>query len=909
MKIAFSIKYNTGMGSSVFISGAGKGLGEWSIPKALRMKYEGSAMWSAVLDLPDDSTKVEYNYVHCNEDGTNPNSETGEKRLVEFEPNKFDYVELVDSWQAKDNNAQVLTSSAFKNVIFKREVAAKKFTVPVPKSKTSKVVVFEITTPKILPGHSVAILGSTPELDVWDADKAIPMVEVKPYTWKVALEFSENAKIEYKYAITVPKKSTNLETGDNRVIDLRDAKKSVIYRKDQAFNYSNMEWKGAGVAIPVFSLRTKKSFGVGDFADIKALVDWCKEVGINMIQLLPVNDTVSTHTWTDSYPYGGISVFALHPMFISIDALGELPFGITNEILKERKKVLNAKKGVDYEAVMNIKSRIYKMAYDIQKDKVFADPDYIKYFKENEEWLFSYAAYSYLRDLYGTPDYNQWGQYAVFNKKKIDELVAPGTKHYDEIAIHYYIQYQLHKQLVEASCYARANGVFLKGDLPIGVIRFSVDAWSAPNLYHMDAQAGAPPDDYAADGQNWGFPTYNWDEMAKDNYKWWRGRLTHMSQYFDAYRIDHLLGFFRIWQIPYNAISGLLGNFSPALPISKDEITSAGLPADEKILCDCLITRDMIVNKFKGSENSVISSFLKEISPGKYALKDELKTQRQIDEYFYIAPEMSEAEKSSRATLRKGLQDLLVDVLFIKDKNKADAYHPRIEIAKTESFKRLDGEFRKRIYDLYLDYFYKRQEGLWREQAMVKLPALTKATNMLVCGEDLGMVPECVPGVMDELGILSLKIQRMPKENYLTFGQTQNYPYMSVCTASCHDMSTVRGWWEEDRAKTQKYYNEVLKCGGDAPYYCEPWIVEKILVDHLNSPSMWAVFPIQDLIGIDGKLRVENPNDERINVPSIPKHYWKYRFHMDMEDLMKQKEFNSKLKSLVLGSGRSSIIY
>ena len=796
MIIKFSIKYNTTMGKALYICGAGEKFGEWNTLKAIKMNYKGEGMWNAEVEFPDTALSIEYKYVECNEDGTAPNWELGEGRVVDVQV-PIEYVELADNWQAKDNNAMVIGSSAFKNVIFKRDVTSKDFKISVPKSKKSKVVVFEITTPKILPGHSVAVLGSSAELGEWDADKAILMVEIKPYTWRVAVEFKQDTKIEYKYAVTIPKKATHIESGENRVIDLKGQGKSIILKKDQSFNYSSLEWKGAGVAIPVFSLRTKNSFGVGDFADIKVLVDWCKEVGINMIQLLPVNDTVSTHTWTDSYPYGGISVFALHPMFISIDGLGKLPFGITNEILTERRKVLNEKNGVDYEAVMNIKSRIYKMAYDIQKDKIFSDADFKKYFKNNEEWLVPYAAYSYLRDLYGTADYNQWGKYAIYDKKKIEALVSPSAEHYDEIAVHYYIQYQLHKQLLDAASYARENGVVLKGDIPIGVIRFSVDAWAAPNLYNMDAQAGAPPDDYAADGQNWGFPTYNWGEMAKDNYKWWRSRLTHMAQYFDAYRIDHILGFFRIWQIPYDAISGLLGNFSPALPISKDEIANAGLSTDEKVLCGALITKEMIANKFKGSETAIIKSFLKEVSPGRYELKEEFKSQRLIDEYFFVSPEMPETERSGRISMKKALSGLLVDILFIKDRNKPDSYHPRIEIFKTESFKSLDGEVRKKIYDLYLDYFYKRQEGLWREQAMVKLPALTKATNMLVCGEDLGMVPECVPGVMDDLGILSLKIQRMPKENYLAFGLTQNYPYMSVCTPSCHDMSTVRGWWEE----------------------------------------------------------------------------------------------------------------
>ncbi|HBM15940.1 MAG TPA: 4-alpha-glucanotransferase [Lentisphaeria bacterium] len=904
MNLKFSITYNSTLGRCLFICGAGERFGEWNTLKAHKMKYKGESKWIAEMEFADSSARIEYKYVECNDDGTAPNWELGKNRVIEIAP-PVEFAEIADTWQAKDNNAMVISSSAFKKVVFKRDVDAKKFAIPALKSKKSKMVIFEVATPKIMPGHTIVLVGSCPELGSWDTDKSVAMTEVNPYVWRVAVEIDSAWKVEYKYAVLEPRKMTVMETGDNRSINLREMKYSFILKKDQNFNYGSLEYRGAGLAIPVFSIRTQKSCGVGDFADIKLLVDWCKKVGINMLQLLPVNDTVSTHTWVDSYPYGGISVFALHPMYINIDALGNLPFGAASKEFQERRKILNSLPSVDYEAVMKEKSIIYKKAYDYQKEKFLADSGYQKFFKENEDWLVPYAAFSYLRDLYKTPDYTKWGTYAVYDKRKIEELVSPKANQYDDIAVHYYIQYQLHKQLLDASCYARENGVFLKGDLPIGIIRNSIDAWVAPHLYNMGSQAGAPPDDYAADGQNWGFPTYNWDEMAKDNYKWWRNRLTHMAKYFDAYRIDHLLGFFRIWQMPYEAISGLLGNFYPALPISKEEIIAAGLPFDDKILCNPLITKEIISNRFKGSEDAIIKTYLKEISPDRYALKDEFKTQRLIDENIKITSGISEKEKAELLVTKKALSNLLVDVLFIKD--KSGAYHPRIEINKTESFKALKDETGKKVYDLYLDYFYKRQEGLWREQAMVKLPALAKSTDMLVCGEDLGMVPNCVPGVMDELGLLSLKIQRMPKEG--TFGVTQNYPYLSVCTPSCHDMSTVRGWWEEDRGKTQRFYNEILHCEGNPPYYCEPWVVERIISDHLNSSCMWAVFPIQDLIGIDEKLRLENPNDERINVPSIPHHYWRYRLHLTLEDLMNEKEFNSKLRLLITTSGRNTIRY
>ena len=856
-------------------------------------------------------SSLEYKYALVNEDNSDAGWEFGDNRHCPSNVSDSEYIQLSDKWRVRDISYNVLQSSAFSDVIFKRNTTTLK-TKSVKKLKTSKLITFNINVPKISIDHKVCILGNIKELGKWDKTEFKQMDEVSHADWQITLEIKKNkTPISYKYGIydAKTKELLTFEPGDNRVFDYSGIKAVSINKVDEIFNYSNLEWRGTGVVIPVFSLRSKTSMGAGEFNDIKLLVDWCNKTGINMIQLLPVNDTVSSHTWMDSYPYSGISVIALHPLYLNIESLGKLPLGVTNEILKERAKLLNSYETVDYEAVMNLKSRIYKMAFDIHKNDFLESVEFKTFFENNREWLVPYAAFSFLRDLYGTAAFTEWGNYSKFDSDVVDNLVDTKTEHYDEIAIHYYIQYHLHKQLLEVSEYARSRGVLLKGDIPIGVNRNGVDAWANPELFNMDSQTGAPPDDYAEDGQNWGFPTYNWKEMSKDNYHWWKNRLKHLSQYFDAYRIDHILGFFRIWEIPYDAVSGLLGHFSPAYPIKIDEFYSNGIAFDEELFCKSQITQELIYSLFGDDSISVISMYLNDLGNGNFELKPEFKTQRLIDEYFKVSSDFTAKERMEITLLKKKLSKLLNNRMFFEDKNESDSYHPRIELKKTAVYQTLDSYQQDKIQELYIDYFYKRQEALWKDQAMVKLPALIDATNMLVCGEDLGMVPECVPGVMDDLGLLSLRIQRMPKDEKLTFGIPNQYPYMSVCSPSCHDMSTIRGWWEEDRALTQRYYNEILGQYGEAPYYCEPWISEEIIKDHLNSPSMWAVFPIQDLLGMNGELRKENPADERINVPSIPKHYWKYRFHMDMEDLLEEADFNNHLKDIVQKSGRNIVQY
>jgi 4-alpha-glucanotransferase len=223
---------------------------------------------------------------------------------------------------------------------------------------------------------------------------------------------------------------------------------------------------------------------------------------------------------------------------------------------------------------------------------------------------------------------------------------------------------------------------------------------------------------------------------------------------------------------------------------------------------------------------------------------------------------------------------------------------------QTSSYRELDDYSKEKLKQLYINYFFQRQDDFWKREAMNKLPGLKRSTNMLVCGEDLGMVPACVPDVMSQLGIMSLEIQRMPKDPKTEFFHPVNAPYLSVVMPSTHDMSTIRGWWEEDPAKTQRFYNHILGHYGTAPVFCEANINKEIVIQHLYSPAMWSIFQLQDIMGIDEALRKENPDEERINIPADPKHYWKYRMHLGLESLINSNEFNKELQGFVAASGR-----
>ncbi|WP_020530494.1 4-alpha-glucanotransferase [Flexithrix dorotheae] len=912
MKFLFKIHFHTNWGQSLRLTGSIPELGNGDIKKAIPLNYKADGMWELELDLSDfKGRSIEYKYLLYFEDIDREELEWGPFREVTLSARKFDLIVLEDSWRSYKEIENTLHTSAFKNVIFQDfgghlSNEGKKLKKRKKNSLTHK---FQLKVPRISEGYSVVLGGNHQSLGNWENDKVIHMeYSGKEDMWQAEFSLDTFFPIKYKYGIYDLKKKevVEWEAGEDRYYnpDAKLSAKKFIIKTDEKFRY-NKPWRGAGVAIPVFSLRSNNGLGVGEFLDLKLMVDWAKKTNLQMIQVLPINDTVATHTWTDSYPYAAISVFALHPIYLNIQAIGALSAKVTNDILLLQKDILNKKEDVDYEVVMRAKSRFYKLIFDEQKDQFLADPAFKEFFETNKSWLVPYAAFSYLRDLFGTPDFNKWEGYERVSENDLEKLTSPAAAQYPDVAVHYFIQFHLHKQLLEAASYARENGIVLKGDIPIGIYRHSVDAWIKPELFHMHGQAGAPPDDFAQEGQNWGFPTYNWEEMQKDNFSWWKERFKKMESYFDAFRIDHILGFFRIWEIPFENVEGILGHFNPALPFSVEELQQRGLHFDEERLCKPYIREHLLLEIFGEEKEEVIQEYLEEYQPGVYKMKPEFDTQRKVEEALKIKKDDALEVITQKHQLKKGLFKLLGEVLLLPVENSdGRLWNPRNAMHFTQSFKELDGHAQRILDEAYVDYFYHRHNDFWKEKAMVKLPALKAATNMLICGEDLGMVPACVPGVMDELGFLSLAIQRMPNNSDLEFGKPWENPYLSVCSPSTHDMSNIRGWWEEDANKTQRYFNQVMGQHGEAPKEGEPWVCQEIVLQHLHSSSMWAVFPIQDLLAISAELRRKNHLKEQINVPSNPKHYWKYRFHLNLEELIQQDGFNLAIKRMVSGSDR-----
>lgn len=890
MTVQFNIEYKAMFGEQIVVNIQTEE-GELKLP----LETTDGERW--VCDWCVESPEKSYTYYYSVErEGRAVKTEwLMIKHQLDVNAKKAAVYTLYDHWKAMPEDAY-LYSSAFTDCINHQAPQEMK-----PETG-SKIVRLIVRAPQLRDGERLGVLGADKALGAWDVQKILPMTQHTYNEWVADIDAThlEGSHLEFKFvAFRNAKNDLLWETSMNRTVDLPEMKAGelVSYELDQAF-FALYNRKLAGTQVPVFSLRTRKSAGIGDFGDLKTMIDFVASTGQKVLQLLPINDTTITHTWTDSYPYSCISVFAIHPQYADLHALPELKDAKARAEAEKTRAELNALDKIDYEKVNDFKINYLRQIFNQEGEKMMKTAEYKAFFQASELWLVPYAQYSYLRDKNGTADFNQWPDHQVWDEAERKALADPKTAAYKNVAFFYFVQFVLDRQMQEAHEHAKAKGVILKGDIPIGVNRNGCDVWTEPKYFNLNGQAGAPPDDFSANGQNWGFPTYNWFEMLKDGCQWWNRRFQNMARYFDAYRIDHVLGFFRIWEIPVHSVHGLLGQFAPALAMSREEIESYGLHFQEDRFTRSFITDWVLDRVFHERAGEVKEKYLDRLDDERYQMKPEVDTQRKVEALF------ADVTNEKELWLRDGLYALISDVLFVRDHTNPGVFHPRISAQLDFIYESLYDNDKAAFNRLYNDYFYRRNNQFWYQEAMKKLPKLVQATRMLVCAEDLGMVPDCVPWVMDELKILSLELQSMPKDPSVKFGHLSRNPYRSVCTISSHDMPTLRMWWDENIQRTQEYYNTMLYRQGSAPHPLPGWLASDIISRHLTSPSMLCILSIQDWLATDEALRLPDADAERINIPANPKHYWRYRMHLNIEDLAADKRFVQNITEMISQSGR-----
>ena len=923
MKAIFKIKYDTKYGEELLLNiravgspCAARQEGEDARPalEVLPMTTGDGHVWSCETTLDDSNASYDYFYSVRGCNGTMRTEWQTVCHRIDLTASKARACVVDDLWMDFPCDAY-LYSSAFTDCVNNRP-----HTAPV-KSAFASTLRLVVRAPQLRRGARLVLTGAGKALGSWDVSRALPMTEHNYNEWIVDLDAASletlpqkaawrpgnkaeskgevTLSMEFKCVALDDKGEVCWETGDNRMLQTAVPADGTMLVKalDQAF-FAICNDKIAGTLVPVFSLRSAGSFGVGDFGDLKLMIDWVAETRQRLLQVLPINDTTSTHTWTDSYPYSCISIFALHPQYCDLRQLPSLKDADKAARLEALRLELNALPQIDYERVNDAKTEYLREMYAQEGRETLLTDEFGSFFSRTSHWLVPYAQYCHLRDRYGTCDFSAWEGHERWHECDRKALSRPGSEAWDEVAFYYYVQFVLDRQMRAAHDYAKARGVVLKGDIPIGVNRNGCDVWHEPEYFNLDSQAGAPPDAFSVNGQNWGFPTYNWQRMIADGCKWWVRRFQNMSHYFDAYRIDHVLGFFRIWAIPTDCVHGLLGQFQPALAMSREEIEGYGLRFQEELFTTPFIADWVIDRVFGERADEVRATFLDHAHHDIYRLKPEFDTERKIEAWFDGKTEERDM------WLRDGLYSLVSDVLFVRDRANSNMYHPRITAQLNFMYEALCDNDKAAFNRLYNDYYYRRNSQFWYHEAMKKLPRLSQATRMLVCAEDLGMVPDCVPWVMEELRILSLELQSMPKDSSVKFGILSRNPYRSVCTLSTHDMPTLRQWWDEDPSLTQEYYSTMLYRGGAAPHPLPGWLARDIVARQLDSPSMLCVLSIQDWMAMDERLRLPDADAERINIPANPRHYWRYRMHVGIESLMVSKEFNDNIRELVSAAGR-----
>ena len=881
MKLKFTIHYSTQWGESMHVVVSYLSADGTRKSSNLLMQTDDGTYWtletSAVESRQHPIDSFCYHYQVEDEQGNVLRCEwTMIPRIYHFDSSE-NYV-LSDLWRDIPIQYHLYSSAYITTKGLTRDEKVTPIRVPLYR----KTIVFRVSAPQLQKGQSLAIVGSHPALGDWNSARYLRMEYLGQYDWMLSVNVDAvHLPLEYKYVVIDD--TTNAlvawEEGDNRTTDgllppdvsaVPDGTVLVAY--GETLRIKEQTWRAAGVVVPVFSLRSEHSYGVGDFGDLRLLVDWAVSTGMKVIQLLPVNDTTTSRSWSDSYPYNIVSAFALHPHYLDLEAFGSLKNKSKMTAYHRQRRELNALGYSDYEAVDRVKSAFINDLFEERGRQTMESREFKSWFEANKDWLEPYA-------LWITSQSSSTSQSSLTSSTRT-----------------YFVQFHLHLQLKEAADYARSNGVVLKGDIPIGINLNSVETQTHPKLFNLDAQTGAPPDVFSQNGQNWGFPTYNWRE--KSLIPWWHRRLTWMSQYFDAFRIDHVLGFFRIWEIPNGALFGLLGHFSPALPLTVSEIEYFGLPFRKDFMTHPFINDRVIERLFGIHAQFVKEHFLIPRSYGLYDLKSEVNTQRKVRDYFE-----GRGDENS-LWIRDGLYRLISGVLFLEDSRQPNMYHPRIGVYNDPVFEALTSEEKEAFMRLYNHFFYQRHNFFWGAEATRRLTEVFGSTRMLCCAEDLGMLPDCVAPVLDYLRVLTLEIQSMPKQNGFEFAHLDGNPYRSVATFSTHDMSPLRLWWEESPERTQRYYITMLQKQGRAPEHLPAHLAEEIIARHLYCPSMLCMLSLQDWLAMDGELRGKNPREERINVPSDPYNRWKYRMHLTIGQLLKAEKYNNKVRTMIQRSKR-----
>lgn len=627
----------------------------------------------------------------------------------------------------------------------------------------------------------------------------------------------------------------------------------------------------AGLLLPLSALRTRNNLGIGEFGDLPLLGEWCSRVGLRLIQLLPVNDSGD-----QSSPYSTLSALALHPIHVNIASLPEMQASALSDTiskrLKQLRKQLDGAGRFSYGEILTVKMAVLREIWQSEGPSILVDPEFLSYLESNP-WVPVYAIFRTLKDRFDGRAWTEWPEeFRAPDAALIDRLwseKATGR----EARFYAWLQMRLAEQFAAAAESLSAAGIALKGDIPILMNEDSADVWYHREIFDRSLTAGAPPDMFSALGQNWRFPIYDWDALAARDYHWWRLRLQEAQRYYHAFRIDHVLGFFRIWAIPATDGSGVTGVFKPQTGITDDDLRSIGF--DEGRI------RWLAEPHLRGEElRSWISA----------DLIDRMFTRIGEEDLFLFRPDLAGEGEIESILAQSEAREQLVAAW----RDRALTAIDQDRYAVTWYFRECSryialGDDEKDRFEQLVARTAIRDNELWADHGRRLLTVMQESTDMLACAEDLGVIPEAVPRVLSELGILGLRISRwahywdQPGQPLIP---ATDYPELSVCAPSVHDTSTLRDWWENEEGREDLW--RIMGAAGPAPATFDPKTAGAVLAYFAAARSRIVVYQLQDLLALVSDFRIDDASQERVNVPGTYNDFnWTWRMPVPVEEMIK----------------------
>ena len=640
--------------------------------------------------------------------------------------------------------------------------------------------------------------------------------------------------------------------------------------------YGKLDSFQTGVAVPLGALRTESSCGVGEFADLVPFAKWAKACGMDLIQLLPVNDTGEERS-----PYSALSAFALHPVYVRLE---DLPLSAAQ---RESVAAFSAARRDDARVawldVVRFKRDLLRRHYGNVLDSLETDAEFAEWLERNP-WVRPYAVFCRQKEKQGMRSWQAWTE---LRDPKPGEIDAAWEADRDETLFFAWVQWIAERQFAAAVAELGEIGIKLKGDVPILLSEDSADVWSGRGRFDLGNRAGAPPDMFCHAGQNWRFPSYRWDVLEREGYAWWRARLRQASKFYNAYRIDHVLGFFRIWEVPERESTGMLGRFVPALPLRRADLLAAGVSSETIDRLVDPVFSDADVSELFGADKKSAEPWLKRVEGGWKIDRDVFVSERAVLD----------------ADLPQPVKDVLLklywDRVLLHFDGDAGDFHPYWYWYDTRAFRSLNGADAEKVSARIHDYF-DRQQDFWAANGRKLLTMMYEETDMLVCAEDLGVVPDCVPKTLAEMGILGLKIERWMRD-WSAPGQPwipmEKYPRPTVCSSGTHDTSTLRGYWEEEGWPREQYAAEL----GLSP--CPDYLTEEaaraIVRRNLSANSILAILPLQDWLALSYVQRPPSPQEERINTPgTLDAANWTWRMPRPVSALVADSKLTAEIAAL-----------